>query len=355
MSHLSFLIRRIRLLVRGVLVDRDHPPFAHLSSIEDPEEFVWAILPHAARSFSVSILLLPEKSARVAAVGYLYARMLDTYEDLSLSWAEARTSLAGFADRYGAGRPGAAPPAPTPADPDARDRVHLLLLERYQVVDDVFLELSIEDQQRVTRLVQDMASAMSDASTIFERQGGVLDNQQQVLDYCRGVIGLPALFAMDLLVDNGSGEHASDALEVSELIQLANITRDVEKDLQRGVAYHPALKPHLGSDGEGEVAVVVASARRDLMSLAIKRVRSFRRLLEAVDLPRLSAARVAAVLMMLFTERHYGAYSEIAEAPRLIRPRRVTMMMLKSLPAAFSPRWADRILIRVEEDLLAAA
>jgi hypothetical protein len=33
----------------------------------------------------------------------------------------------------------------------------------------------------------------------------------------------------------------------------------------------------------------------------------------------------------------------------------VTMMMLKSLPAAFSPRWADRILIRVEEDLLAAA
>ena len=30
-------------------------------------------------------------------------------------------------------------------------------------------------------------------------------------------------------------------------------------------------------------------------------------------------------------------------------------MMLASLPAVFSPWWADRMLIRVEEDLLAAA
>ena len=66
-----------------MLVNRNKPRFDHLLSIEDPEEFVWAILPHAARTFAPSILLLPEDAARAAAVGYLYARMLDSYEAAS--------------------------------------------------------------------------------------------------------------------------------------------------------------------------------------------------------------------------------------------------------------------------------
>ena len=287
---MPFFIRRIWLLGRGVLVDRNHSPFDRLQSIDDPEEFVWAILPHAARSFSVSILLLPEKSARVAAVGYLYARMLDTYEDLCPSWAEARVALAAFADRFAARRPGVAPKPPSPKASDVRDRTHLLLIERYELVDAVFLELSPAEQDRIVRLVREMATAMSDSSYIFEQEGGVMGDQRQILEYCRGVMGLPALFAMDILLESPSGQHARDTLEVSELIQLANITRDVEKDLQRGVAYHPDLRAHLGSDGEGEAAPVVEGARRDLVRLAIKRVRSFRRLLDAVDLPRLSAA-----------------------------------------------------------------
>ena len=352
---MPFFFRRIWLLLRGVSLDRDHPPFDHLRSIEDPEEFVWTILPHAARSFSVSILLLPEEAARVAAVGYLYARMLDTYEDLSPSRPEARLSMAGFADRFATGRPTVAPPAPTAKAPDARDQTHLLLVERCRLVDEVFLDLSPNAQKRVVQLVEEMALAMIDSSHIFEQQGGVMGDQEHVLEYCRGVMGLPALFAMDLLLDAPTGEHASDALEASELIQLANITRDVEKDLQRGVAYHPALKPHLGSGGDGDVAEVVAGARHDLMRLALERVHSFRRLLHAVDLPRLSAARVAAVLMMLFTERHFGNYTVVAQISRPNRSRSATTMMLVSLPAAFSPRWAERMLVRVEEDLLATA
>ena len=333
-------------------MDRDHPRFDRLRSIEDPEEFVWAILPHAARSFSISILFLPEKAALVAAVGYLYARMLDTYEDLSPSRASARASLTGFANRFATNPPG--PASVVPASPvfDARDRVHILLVERCQLVDEVFLRLSPEDQKSVVGLVEEMATAMSDYSYIFEQQGGVLEDQHHVLGYCRGVMGLPALFVMNLLLDIPSGEHTDDAYEVSELIQLANITRDVEKDLERGVAYHPALKAHLGSDGGGDVAVVIAGARRDLVMLATERAPSFRRLVDAVNLPRLSGARAAAVLMMLLTGRSYETYAFPSRTPR---PRRIATMMLTSLPAAFSPRWADRILVRVEEDLLAAA
>ena len=354
MSFLPFPIRRLWLLARGALVDRDKPRFGHLGSIEDPERFVWAILPHAARSFAPSILLLPEEEARAAAVGYLYARMLDTYEDLSVSPAAAREALSLFAGRFVIERPGKAPHPPDPPAPDPRDRTHLLLIDHHRLVDEVFLQLNSSNRSRVTHLIADMASGMSEFSGIFERQGGVLADQQQVLDYCHHVIGLPALFVMELLLGDLSGDHVADALEVSELIQLANITRDVEKDLRRGIAYHPALEPHLGSDGDGAAARDVAAARRDLMVLATRRAASFRRLVTAVDLPRLSSARAAAVLMMLFTERHYRNCAVDAGLSSWSAPNRALTMVMAALPATVSPWWAKRVLLRVERDLLAA-
>ena len=157
---------------------------------------------------------------------------------------------------------------------------------------------------------------------------------------------------MELLLGDLSGEHAFHAMEVAELIQLANITRDIEKDLRRGVAYHPVLKPHLGLDGADEAAADVATARHDLLLLGSRRAASFRRLVDGVGLPRLSSARAAAVLMMLFTGRHNRDYSNNGERT-WSTPHSFAMMILVSLPAAFSPQWADRLLVRVEEDLLA--
>lgn len=350
---LPFSIRRLWLLVRGAMVDRDDPRFDYLGSIEDPEQFVWAILPHAARSFAPSILLLPEDAARAAAVGYLYARMLDTYEDLSATPSEARKALLLFADRFSTDRPGEAPPSPNPSTADSRDQTHLLLIDRHRLVDEMFLQLDTITRSRITRLVEEMSSGMIEFSNLFEQQGGVLHEEQQVLDYCHRVIGLPALFVMELLLGEISGEHERDALEVSELIQLANITRDIEKDLRRGIAYHPKLQPHLGSDGAGEAAKDVAVARRDLMLLATKRAGSFRRLVETADLPRLSPARAAAVLMMLFTDRHYRDCAVDAGVPTWSGPRWAITMVLASLPAVVSPAWANWILLRIESDLLA--
>ncbi|MEA1902999.1 MAG: squalene/phytoene synthase family protein [Actinomycetota bacterium] len=352
MSSIPFSIRRIWLLIRGTLVDRDRPHFGRLGSIEDPDTFVWAILPHAARSFAPSILLLPEDEARASAVGYLYARMLDTYEDLSSTPTEARDALDAFAKRFDTAMPGPAPIAPAPDDPDARDLTHLLLIDRHHLVDEVFFELEDDTRERVGRLIRDMATGMIEFSGIFEAQGGVLEDEQQVLDYCHRVIGLPALFVMETLLGDLSGNHRADALEVSELIQLANITRDVEKDLRRGIAYHPALKEHLASEVETATADAVARARRDLMFLATRRAASFRRLVDAVELPRLSPARGAAVLMMLFTARHYrNCALEVGLNPRSSGSR-VSTMVLSAFRAAISPWWADSVLLRVERDLL---
>ena len=248
MPSLPFPIRRLWLLASGAFVDRDRPDFERLASIEDAEKFVWAILPHAARSFAPSILLLSEDDARAAAVGYLYARMLDTYEDLTPDPAQAREALALFASRFDGDRPGLAPPAPTPSDPDPRDQAHILLVERHNLVDRVFTRLDTPTRVRITKLIQEMATGMIEFSGIFESQEGVLEDKEQVLAYCHRVIGLPALFVMETLLGPVSKDHQRDALEVSELIQLANITRDIEKDLRRGVAYHPALRAYLGSD-----------------------------------------------------------------------------------------------------------
>ena len=350
---LPFSLRRLWLLARGALVDRANPRLDHLASIDDPDDFVWAILNHAARSFAPSILLLPEDEARACAVAYLYAAMLDTYEDLSPNPSAARDTLAGFANRFTADSPGEAPTAPNPPRPDGHDRVDLLLIERHALVDEVFLQLDAATRSRIVRLIEDMAAGMSEFSGVFERQGGVLESQQQVLKYCRQVMGFPALFAMDVVLDDLSDDQTQDALEVSELIQLANITRDVEKDLRMGVAYHPSLRPHLGSIGDGVAAGVIAAARLDLMRLAIQRAPSFRRLLTGLKLPRLSVARSAAVLMMLFTVRHYRGYAPDIDAATSSTPRRVATMVMASLPAAFSHRWAERVLLRVERDLLA--
>jgi phytoene/squalene synthetase len=348
-----FPIRRLWLLVHGAIVDRDHPDLTHLGSIEDPDRFVWAMLPHAARSFAPSILLLPENESRLAAIGYLYARMLDTYEDLSASPDDARQAISRFAGRFGTAIPGPAPAIDDATATDARDRFHLLLVERHSLIDEVFTGLGEVGRQRVVRMVQDMAKGMIEFASIFEDQGGVLESEDQVMAYCHRVIGVPATFTLDVILDDTAALHLAEALHVSELIQLANITRDVEKDLSRGVAYHRLLRAHLGSDGLGDAAGDVATAKRELMMMATRRADSFRRLLDAVDLPRLSPSRSAAVLMMLFTDRHYRRCAVESGLPTWSGPTWVGSMILTAIPAAFSASWADRILLRVERDLLA--
>lgn len=350
-----FPLRRLWLLARGALVDRGRPDLSRLGAIDDPEKFVWAMLPHAARSFAPSILLLPEHEARLAAVAYLYARMLDTYEDLSSEPEKARQAIALFSARFDARPPLSAPAVGKVETGDARDQAHMLLVERHHLVDAFFVELGETGRQSIARMVQDMARGMVEFATIFEDQGGVLADEDQVLAYCHHVIGVPATFTLDVMLDDTSAEQHSEAMHVSELIQLANITRDVEKDLSRGVAYHPVLRSHLGTDGHGDAAEDVAIARRELMRLATRRADSFRRLLDAANLPRLSPARSAAVLMMLFTDRHYRRCAVESGIPTWSGPTWVGSMILASIPAAFSARWADRILVRVERDLLATS
>ena len=59
--------------------------------------------------------------------------------------------------------------------------------------------------------------------------------------------------------------------------------------------------------------------------------------------------------MVLFTGRHYRDCAADAGMASRSRARRKSTLVLTSIPAAVSPRWADWVMIRVEADLLATA
>jgi phytoene/squalene synthetase len=346
---IPFALRRPWLLLRGLRADRDRPDLDRLAAIEDPMGFVWAILPHAARTFATSILMLPAAQARAAAVAYLYCRMLDTYEDLG-DPADREAALEAFAARMTTLEP--PPPAPMTSRDD-RDRVHLLLVERCRLVDRVFTTLPGADRERITELVQAMADGMAWSSRRFVEQGGVLIDAEQLSRYCHHVIGEPVLFTLLLVVEAElTVEQRRDALAVGELIQLANITRDVERDLARGIGYHPSLLPHLGRTDAVEP---VHEARRHLMAQALPHASAYTRLAEQLATNRFSLARASAVLMLLHTDRHYRWCARRIGHPGWRGPDRTGTIVLAALLATFSRRWSRRVMARVEHDFLREA
>ena len=356
---IPFAIRRPVLLARYMAVDREHPDLDRLAAIDDPERFLWAILPHAARTFAPCIVLLPARIATAVAVAYLYCRMLDTYEDLIVDPAERDAALAGFASRLKA----PAPPIRGHRARDARDATHLLLVERHDMVDRVHETLDPEVQALTRTLVQEMAEGMRWSSRAFERQGGVIETDEQLARYCRCVIGQPVLFASRVSRWARTGvptlpeEVEKDAMTVSEMIQLANITRDIEKDLRRGIAYHPRLRNDLGGgvDGGPGLDERVRSVREELLTTALSRAPAYRRLVDYIGCGRISLVRASGVLMMLFTDRYFRRCALRAGRPAWGRHRPGWRLILSAIPAAWSKLWTTHVLSRIERNFLRAA
>jgi phytoene/squalene synthetase len=354
-STMPFALRRPVLLARDLVVRRSRPDIAKLESVRSAEAFVWTILPHAARTFSACIALLPAPLARAAAVAYLYCRTLDTYEDLVPTASDREASLRAFAARFAPGGAGVSGEAP-PIDPgfalDARDRTHVVLVNRCALVDEMFRRLEPEARGIIVDLVRGMSEGMIWSSATFERQGGVLENDEQLSRYCRYVLGLPTLFAVRLLrLHHGGSASIPDALHedtmlAGEFIQLANVTRDIEKDLARGIAYHPALRDLRGrSDLEGiEERERVRGVREALLLRALSLAPAYTRMAESIDFPGVSFGRGSTLLMLLFTDRYYRTCARRVGREPWPGPRWGASVLLRALPAIGSRRAARRIL-----------
>jgi phytoene/squalene synthetase len=362
-----FWLRRPFLILRDVFTRRDRPDLERLSRIEDPEAFVWAILPHAARTFSACIALLPARSALAAAVAYLYCRMLDTYEDLVPDGATRDAALRAFAARLNGGGNDGLLPAPTIADAsdrDDRDRAHLLLVRRAHLVDQVFISFDEATQGVVRDLVSDMAEGMRWSSKTFEAQGGVLTGEDQLARYCRHVLGNPVVFGVRLMrLAHGTRpeltlEEREHAMRVGEMVQLANVTRDVEKDLRRGIAYDAALRDDLGRDalnGDRALAERCRLVRERLLRMALRRAPSYARIIDALQLQGWSVARASGVLMLLFTERYFRGCARRVGMTSWDGPHSTFSLLARTFRSTFSRRVAFREIDRVEQSFLAAA
>ena len=354
------------LIARNLFANRERPDLGALARIDDPERFVWAILPHAARTFSAAIAMLPARSALPAAVAYLYCRMLDTYEDLVPDRTEREAQLLAFGARFARASPGGIPAAPRIAvsrDQDERDRAHLLLVERSELVDRVFLTFDAETRNVVTDLVREMAEGMRWSSATFAAQGGVLDGEEQLSTYCGHVLGNPVVFMIRLLRLNSGDARSIDAddreqaMHIGEMAQLANVTRDVEKDLRRGISYDASLRADLGRDVFGDAPAMerVRAVRVRLLRTALLRVPSYARVVDAMRLPRLSLARASAVVMLLFTEQYFRRCARRVGLPAWRGPDTAASIILRGLLAAASRRRARREIARVETAFLACA
>ena len=364
---LPFSVRRPFLILRDLIASRERPDLAELEAIEDPQRFVWAILPHAARTFALCIALLPDRSALAAAVAYLYCRMLDTYEDLVPDRAAREAALAAFASRFDdefGTVPRLAPAIEHAVDRDDRDRAHLLLVKHAERVDRVYCALDDATRRVVRDLVRDMANGMRWSSAAFAAHGGVLPDPAHLAQYCRHVLGNPVVFSVRLLrmrygaTPELTAEEREHAMLVGEMVQLANITRDIEKDLRRGIAYDPALRADLGADArrtsDTGLSARISEVRGRLVSMALERASSYRRVVAEIPLPRWSVARASAVLMLLFTERHFRHDARRAGLASWSGPESTASLLARSIPATFSATRADAEMARIERAFLDA-
>lgn len=353
------------------MTSRERPDLERLARVSDPEGFVWAILPHAARTFSACIAMMPARAALPSAVAYLYCRMLDTYEDLVPDAGTRVASLRAFAARLTApdGRPEGkrlqpAPPIHSAADKDDRDRAHLLLVRRAELVDAVFVTFDERTRAVVRDLVRDMAEGMCWSSSTFAAQGGVLRDESQLSTYCRHVLGNPAVFGIRLLkLEHGntpelSAEEREDAMLVGEMVQIANITRDIEKDLKRGIAYDPALQDDLTRDAlqDRDAALMerCRATRERLLRFALARAAAYRRIIGSLPLPQWSVGRGSAVLMLLFTERYFRGCARKVGMRAWEGPDSAAALLRRTFAATFSRQRAFEEMERVERAFLAA-
>jgi len=343
----------------NLLANRRQPPLSKLREIRDPEKFLWHILPHAARTFSLVIVFLPPRMRRTLAVAYLYCRMLDTYEDLLPTVAEKQRALQCFIDRFR--DPENLKPAPAleaSLTTDLRESTHLLLVNRANLIDCNFDCLNRHQQEAICRLVRRMGEGMIWSSQIFAEQNGVLRTPGQLSRYCWHVLGTPILFADEVQrLDQGLAPEVGDArlrscAVVGEVIQLANITRDLEKDFERGIFYHPQLSALNGSGHEQ----CIREVRSQLVLRAIRRFREFPNFFESIPAQRISRARGAAMLLIITTYAYYWRAAQKVGLPAFDHRQRITRFngTFIWIKCIFSRRAASCFLSWLERTVLIA-
>jgi phytoene/squalene synthetase len=203
-----------------------------------------------------------------------------------------------------------------------------------------------------------MAEGMIWSSRIFAEQSGILQTPGQLSRYCWHVLGTPILFAEEVQrLDQGLSPEVSDVrlrscAVIGEVIQLANITRDLEKDCQRGIFYHPDLPGLEGVRREKAIREV----RSQLVLRALRQTPEFRIFIESLTAPRISLARGAAMLLIITTYAYYWRAAQKVGLPAFDKRQRITRFggAFSWVKCVLSRRATSRFLRWLEETVVIA-
>lgn len=174
------------------------------------------------------------------------------------------------------------------------------------------------------------------------------------------MIGQPFLFAVRMLHERQTGDSAvseqlrEDCMQAGEMVQLANITRDIEKDLRRGVAYHPALMADLGRSDLDDPALRerIRGVREELLIRALSLAPAYERMMHAMPFQAISLARGSGVLMLLFTDRYYRSCARAIGRAPWPGPRSSIVLIAQAAHHAVSAQWSRRTVGRITERFL---
>jgi len=220
-----------------------------------------------ARNFYYGFMLLPAQQRRAIYAAYAFARECDDIVDADLPGEEASVRLAAYReslDRCLAGRPQG------PVFLALRDAI-----DRYRIPHDYFY-----------RLVEGVETDLS-----VRRYA----NFEELKRYCYLVASVVGLVSIEIFGYRGGRQTREYAADLGIALQLTNILRDVQEDLQRDRIYLPQEEMARFGYGEADLRAGVANdAFRRVMAFQVARADEYyesgRRLLPC--LPRRARACV---------------------------------------------------------------
>lgn len=205
------------------------------------------LMPYVAASFTPVILIVPQKQLLLASLGYLYWRILDTFDDL-LTGEDREKGLSILYDRLRKiDRDGCAIRDPEVdgfhfSNVGPRDEIYIMIVKNLDRLDSLFLQMNEVQRDVMMRFVKHQAEGFRSVPDSHFR------TEFQYHEKCVSTI-MPGLYLATFEVNRNLYRHCMEEKtekrleDVCEAFETGNIIKDLEKDFRQGISYHPELVP----------------------------------------------------------------------------------------------------------------
>ena len=265
--------------------------------------YIESVVKKSGSSFTAGMKILPKDKRDAMFAIYAYCRLIDDIADEPAPINDKIRALSVWRDDIAALYRGEVPNA----NPVARALYGVI--QKYGLPQDEFLAL-----------IDGMETDMNDNMRA--------PDMVQLELYCRRVAGAVGVLSVYVFGDS-SPEAQRFAVVLGEALQLTNILRDMEEDLELGRLYMPAeclQKAGIALDENTPLSAVLKHpnlkiARRDLAQRAFMRYTEAETLLESLDKKKMKAAvlmmKVYKKILLIMEKRGFDVLSPRAKPSKL--------------------------------------